>query len=156
MQSRVWCMVAVVLWVAGAATVGWVFVKGWTIPGADGRTEIRLASSERDQILKEMRRLLQAVHRVMIGQSGSEQDIKQAERAARAVGMSMATDADPAIMMKLPLSFKQMGMSVHRDFDELADGIARGEQSRQILNRLTSITSRCATCHELYRLSGEK
>ena len=41
----------------------------------------------------------------------------------RAVGMGMAADVEPAIMMKLPLPFKQMGMSVHRDFDAIADGI---------------------------------
>ncbi len=142
MQSRIWCAAALALWVIGAAIVGWIFVKGWITSGADGRTEIRLAPSERDQILKEMRQLLQAVHGVVVGLNAPEPDAKQVEQTARAVGMRMAADASPSIMMKLPLPFKQMGMSVHRDFDELADGIARGEQSRQTLNRLTSITSR--------------
>jgi hypothetical protein len=45
------CVAAVGLWVLSAAAGGWFFVKGWTTQGADGRTEILLAASERDQIL---------------------------------------------------------------------------------------------------------
>jgi cytochrome c556 len=61
---------------------------------------------------------------------------------------------DPAIMLKLPLPFKQMGMSVHKDMDALADAIVQKETPAQILARLSSITARCTTCHDLYRLSA--
>ena len=63
----------------------------------------------------------------------------------------MAADVNPALIAKLPLPFKAMGMSVHRDFDGLADGIQSGERSEQVLRRLTELTSRCTACHELYR-----
>jgi cytochrome c556 len=67
--------------------------------------------------------------------------------------MQMAADVNPAIMVKLPLAFKQMGMSIHKDMDRLADGIMQGESSVQILNRLSSMTARCTTCHDLYRFA---
>jgi hypothetical protein len=142
------------LWVVTVASVGWVFVKGWTTPGADGRLEIVLAPAERDQILSEMRQLLKAVHGVVTGLSGSEQSLKEAEQAARTAGMTMAADTDPAIMAKLPLAFKQMGMSIHQDMDALAAAIVQKETPQQILQRLSSMTARCTTCHDLYRFSA--
>jgi cytochrome c556 len=51
--------------------------------------------------------------------------------------------------------FKQMGMSVHRDFDAIADGIEQGETGPQTLQRLSNIMSRCTTCHDMYRLSAK-
>lgn len=156
--TRILCWVALLLWVIGTALAGWFFVKGWTTPGSDGRMQILLAPAERDQILGEMRLLLKAVHGVVTGLAGQDRqaDRMQAEQAARAAGMGMAADVDPALMAKLPLPFKQMGMSVHKDFDGLADAIAQGETPQQVMARLASITSRCITCHDLYRLPEGK
>lgn len=147
------CWIVIGLWIVSVAVLGWFFVKGSTSAGSDGRTEIALAPVERDQILAEMRQLLKGVQGVVT--AVNEQNAKGAETAARAVGMGMAVDVEPAIMMKLPLPFKQMGMSVHRDFDAIADGVARGEAGAQSLQRLSSIMSRCTTCHDLYRLAAK-
>lgn len=155
MTTRV-CIVAVALWVATLAGAGWFFVKGWTTKGADGRTEIVLAASERDLILGEMRQLLKAVDGVVRGLGGPQPDLKSMEAAARAAGMGMAADVNPAIMAKLPFPFKQMGMSIHRDMDALADAIVRKETPQQILQRLSSMTARCTTCHDLYRFGVDK
>ena len=146
-------VVAVLLWVVTVAGAGWFFVKGWTVKGTDGRMEISLAPSERDLILGEMRQLLKAVHGVVTGVAGQDQaaDRQQIEQAARAAGMGMAVDVNPAIMAKLPLSFKQMGMSIHRDMDALADAVANKETAQQILQRLSNMTARCTTCHDMYR-----
>jgi cytochrome c556 len=70
--------------------------------------------------------------------------------------MDMAADVNPVIMAKLPLSFKQMGLSIHQDMDALADAIVQKETPQQILQRLSSMTARCTTCHDLYRLSPER
>ena len=78
------------------------------------------------------------------------------EEAARAAGMQMATDTNPAIMVKLPLPFKQMGMSIHKDMDALADAIVRQEAPQQLAQRLSSMTARCTTCHDLYRFRADK
>ena len=147
------CRVAIVLWVVTLILIGWVFVKGWTAKGSDGRTEILLAPAERDQILSEMRQLLKAVDGLVRGLGESKPDLKEMEAAARRVGMKMAADTEPAIMAKLPLPFKQLGMSIHKDMDVLADAIAQQETPQQILQRLSSMTARCTACHDMYRLS---
>lgn len=150
MRSKL-CVATLVTWFVTIGALGWLFVKGWTVEGRDGRTEIVLAPAERDQILGEMRQLLKAVQGVVTGLSGSDGDLKIVEEAARAAGMTMAADVNPAIMAKLPLAFKQMGMSVHQDMDQLADAVVQRETPPQILRRLSSITARCTTCHDLYR-----
>jgi cytochrome c556 len=149
-------MASVVLWIVTVVAGGWLFVKGWTTTGSDGRTEILLAGAERDQILGEMRQLLKSVDGIVRGLGAAELDRKLIQEAARAAGMSMAADVDPAIMVKLPLPFKQMGMSIHKDMDALADAIARNETSQQILQRLSSMTARCTACHDMYRFSAEQ
>lgn len=150
MKSR-WCTSVFVLWILTVTVLGWFFIKGWTAEGSDGRTEILLAAAERDQILAEMRLLLKAVDGIVRGLGEPKRDLKQMEETARAVGMHMAADTEPAIMAKLPLPFKQMGMSIHKDMDVLADAIVQHETPQQILQRLSSITARCTACHDMYR-----
>jgi hypothetical protein len=146
------------LWIVTIVAGGWFFVRGWTVPGTDGRVQVVLAPAERDLILGEMRMLLKAVHGVVTGLAGQDQaaDRTQIERAARSAGMHMAADVNPALMAKLPLPFKQMGMSIHNDMDALADAVIQKETPQQILQRLSSMTARCTTCHDLYRFSTER
>ena len=150
MKSR-WCTLVFVLWILTITVLGWFFIKGWTAEGSDGRTEILLAGAERDQILVEMRQLLKAVDGIVRGLGAAEPDRKLIQEAARAAGMGMAADVEPTIMAKLPLPFKQMGMSIHGDMDALADAITGNETSQQILQRLSSMTARCTACHDIYR-----
>ena len=150
------CIAAIILWVVTVSVGGWFFVKGVTEMGSDGRTEILLKPAERDQILAEMRLLLKAVHVVVRGLGEPNPDRKQMEAAARSAGMNMAADVEPAIMAKLPLPFKQMGMSIHKDMDTLADASAKHETTQQLLKRLSSMTARCTACHDMYRFKASE
>ncbi|MDF0650469.1 MAG: hypothetical protein CV081_06255 [Nitrospira sp. LK265] len=155
-MKRNYCITAITLWVVTLSVGGWFFIKGVTKTGSDGRTEIVLAAAERDQILGEMRLLLKAVDGLLRGLGEPDPDPKQMEATARAVGMNMAADVEPTIMAKLPLPFKQMGMSIHKDMDALADAIVRHETPQQILQRLSSMTARCTACHDMYRFGTSK
>ncbi len=152
------CRIMLGLWIVTIVAAGWFFAQGWTTQGTDGRMQIVLAPAERGLILGEMRMLLKAVHGVVTGLAGQDQEAgrTQIEQAARSAGMGMAVDVNPALMAKLPLPFKQMGMSIHQDMDALADAIVQKETSQQILQRLSSMTARCTTCHEVYRFSTER
>ena len=152
------CWITLGLWILTIGVAGWFFVQGWTAQGNDGRTHIVLAPAERDLILGEMRMLLKAVHGVVTGLASQDQEADRMpiEQAARSAGMGMAADVNPALMAKLPLPFKQMGMSIHKDMDALADAVVQKETPQQILQRLSSMTARCTTCHDLYRFSAER
>ena len=155
-MNRGLCVTVAALWVVTVIAAGWFFVKGWTTKGTDGRIEIVLAMAERDQILAEMRQLLKAVDSVVRGLGEPQPDLRMMEEAARNAGMTMAADVNPAIMAKLPLPFKQMGISIHKDMDALADAAVQQETPQQLLQRLSSMTARCTACHDLYRFSLER
>lgn len=155
-MNRGLCVTVAALWVVTVLAAGWFFVKGWTTKGTDGRIEIVLAMAERDQILAEMRQLLKAVDSIVRGLGEPQPDLRMMEEAARKVGMTMAADVNPAIMAKLPLPFKQMGMSIHKDMDALADAVVQQETPQQLLQRVSSMTARCTACHDLYRFSLER
>jgi len=154
MSYKVGFLSALSLWVVTIAAAGYFFVKGHTVASTDARTAVVLTDVERDQILTEMRHFLKAVHGVL--EAIVARDLSRAERSARTAGMAMSVDVNPIIMAKLPLAFKAMGMSVHRDFDALADGIQSGERGEQVLKRLSDLTSTCTACHDLYRFSTGK
>lgn len=151
MNYKRWFVGSLILWVVAIGTAGYFFVKGRTVPSPDSRIAVALSEAERERILAEMRHLLKSVHGVL--QGVSTQDLDGAGKAARAAGMAMAADVNPLLMAKLPLDFKAMGMSVHRDFDGLADGLQAGERGDQALKRLADVTNRCTACHELYRFA---
>ena len=135
MNYKRWFVGSLILWLFVIGMAGFLFVKGWTVPSRDSRTAVALSEAERDQILAEMRHLLQSVHGVL--QGVSTQDLSGAGKSARAAGMAMAADVNPLLLVKLPLPFKAMGMSVHRDFDGLADGIQFGEPLHRLPRALS-------------------
>jgi len=47
-------------------------------------------------------------------------------------------------------------MSVYQDMDLLADAVVQRETPPQILRRLSSITARCTTCHDMFQLVSSK
>ncbi len=143
-------LVAVVLWVATVAVFAWFFVKGNTTAGTDGRTAVVLAAPERDLVLGEMRGLLTASQQIVQGiQQG---DLKLVAKSARAAGMAAAADVNPALMAKLPVTFKSLGMSVHHDMDDLAQAAESGKNSTELLGMLSSTMMKCVGCHSAWQL----
>lgn len=146
-------LVAIGLWVVTIAVGALVFYKGFTTKGSDQRTAIVLSVAEKDQVLSEMRLLLGALQGSLAGLAAG--DPKRAATAARTGGMGMAVDEAPALIGKLPASFKQMGMAMHKSFDDLASALSSGEKTETILERMAGLTGQCVACHQLYRLHAE-
>jgi len=138
------------LWLVLVAAVGLLFVRGMTTPSSDGRAAIRLSPPERDKILIEMRTLLDSVQKIV--QALPRGDTRSAAAAARASGMAMAAEESPELLLKLPLAFKQQGMTLHRGFDEFAAAADRGEPVARLWERLNSQLTRCVACHANWRL----
>ena len=145
--------IAFALWVITIGVFGYFFVTGSTQKSTDNRTAVLLSSQESDLILGEMRTMLSATSGVLIALG--EGDMKKASAAARSAGMAMAVDTTPVLMAKLPLEFKNLGMSVHGDFDLLAADIDTGLTPQQVAQRLGVTTTKCVACHAAYRLRAE-
>jgi hypothetical protein len=144
---------AILLWIATVAAFGWFFVRGNTAAGTDGRTAIVLQTAERDLILGEMRLLLTATHGILTGISAN--DMKQVATAARSAGMGAAVDVNPALMAKLPLPFKELGMSVHHRMDDIAAAAENGKPASELTGMLTNTMSSCIACHASWQLKAD-
>lgn len=153
MKSNKIVLVAILLWVVTIAVFVWFFIRGNTTAGTDNRTAVVLGAGERSLILSEMRGLLTGVHGILEGINHS--DPKQVAQAARAVGMGSAADVNPALMAKLPMPFKQLGMSVHHDMDDLAQAAESGKPVFELQTMLTDTLSKCVACHAAWQLKAE-
>lgn len=151
MNYRLIAWVSLGLWIATVIVVAVLFVRGSTTPATDGRLAIVLTSGERDLVLGEMRTMLTAVQGIV--QGIHDNDLKRVAAAARTSGMQAAVDTNPALMAKLPLEFKQLGMSVHHGFDDLADAIEGGKAGRdEVLRQLGTQLVTCVACHQSFRI----
>ncbi len=121
-------------------------------PAQDGRVVLELSPAERVVILEEMRMLLSGVQK-MTGALG-QQDMPAVAEAARALGQKMAHEVPPALRAKLPLEFRQLGSSVHRDFDQIALDADSLKDVSYSLTQLSATLQKCVSCHATYQIQA--
>lgn len=144
---------SLLLWVVTIAVFAWFFIRGNTEKGVDGRTAVVLQPAERALILSEMRGLLSSTQAVLDGVNRG--DMQAVSKAALAAGMQGAADVNPALMAKLPLEFKQLGMSVHHDMDAVAKAADSGVSAQEILKMTSGTLAKCVSCHSAWQLKSE-
>ncbi len=143
-------LISLVLAVALGLGVYKVVVVGSVAPYADGRVSVLLLPNERNKVLAEMRGLLESVQAVT--EAAVAGDMAAIETTARAVGMAAAEAESPAMMSKLPLEFKTLGLATHKAFDDLADLAAGGAEPMAVIANLSQVMLNCTACHQGYRL----
>ncbi len=84
----------------------------------DQRITVIVTETERAFILSRMRNML--VGTQLILQASLNKDMPSIVETAQSLGMETIDDAHRKLMNKLPLAFKQLGLSVHRAFDKIA------------------------------------
>ncbi len=144
--------IALLLWLATAAVFAWFFIRGNTTAGADGRTAVVLQAGERDLILSEMRGLLASTQGILEG--ANQGDMQRIIKAASSAGMASAADVNPALMAKLPIEFKQLGLSVHRDMDEIAKAAEGGKPVPELLKMSSNVLTKCVGCHAAWQIKA--
>jgi len=128
------------------------YLHGSSFAGTDGRTAVVLQPAERDLVLTEMRGLLSSTQGILEG--ANQGDVKRIIQASRAAGMASAADVNPALMAKLPLEFKSLGMSVHHDMDEIAKAAEGGTPVPEILKMASNTLTKCVACHSAWQLKA--
>jgi hypothetical protein len=114
------------------------------------RVVLELTPAERALVLEEMRLFLGGIGQLS-GALG-RQDMAAAAEAARAMGLKLAHEVPPALRAKLPQDFRQLGSSVHRDFDQIAlDAASLGDVSHS-LSQLSATLQKCVACHAAYQI----
>jgi len=152
MKSNRYAQIALLLWLATVAVFAWFFIRGITVAGTDGRSAIVLQPGERDLVLTEMRGLLVATQQILEG--ANQGDMQRISKAAHAAGMAGAADVNPVLMAKLPIEFKQLGMSVHQEMDDIAKAAEGGKSSAEILQMASSTLNKCVACHAAWQIKS--
>jgi len=119
-------------------------------PAHDGRAILALHPDERAMILDEMRRFLDGVQKMTAAMG--QQDMPAAAAAARDMGRKMAHEVPPALRAKLPLEFRQLGASVHGDFDQIALDAESLKDVSYSLGQLSATLQKCVSCHTMYQI----
>ncbi len=119
----------------------------------DERTVMVLAPSERAVVLLEMRQFLSGVQ--LMTDAFAREDAKALAQAARSLGKAAVHEVPPALRAKLPMEFKQLGFSVHGDFDQIAmDAESMGDMKHS-MTQLASTLQKCVACHTIYQIQNE-
>ena len=152
MKSNKLAQIALLLWVVTIGVFAWFFIRGNTVAGTDGRTAVVLLPGERDLVLTEMRGLLAATQQILEG--ANQGDRQRIITAARAAGMAGAADVNPSLMAKLPIEFKQLGMSVHHEMDDIAKAAEGGKSPAEILQMASNTLTKCVACHAAWQIKA--
>jgi hypothetical protein len=136
-----------------AAMTYTLLIRGKTEAAPDGRVAVVVKPPERELLLREMRLFLEGLQAMAAGLE--RDDLTGVAAAARALGASMTRDVPPALMTKLPLEFKTLGLSVHRDFDRIALDAEGLGIAKHTLGQLSEVMQKCVACHRTYQLRAE-
>ncbi|MCP5075540.1 MAG: cytochrome c [Rhodobacteraceae bacterium] len=143
-----------ILMIGAVAFAAYTFVVGKTGEvGDDGRTAIMMSADEKELVLGEMRGLLEAVQAVT--QGVAENDLAAVSVSAHAVGMSSTGGEPAALIAKLPLEFKKLGMATHQAFDDLGNEASDMGDPKVVLSMLGDVLQNCTSCHAGYRFDVE-
>jgi hypothetical protein len=119
-------------------------------PAGDSRVVLELNPGERAMILEEMRQFLAGVQKVT--GALARQDMQEAAGAARGMGQTMVHEVPPALRAKLPLEFRQLGFSVHREFDQIAMDAETLKDVSTTLSQVSATLQKCVSCHATYQI----
>jgi predicted membrane-bound mannosyltransferase len=143
--------VAIALLLAIIAGIGIKFmVLGSTGKGKDGRTAVLLTQTERQQVLAEMRMLLEANQQIV--EALANDDRKAIQSATQPVGSSAVATMDVRLKAKLPFEFKKLGFATHDAFDAMGSMAAEGRPMKEIQIKLATTMNNCIACHAAYQL----
>lgn len=116
----------------------------------DRRQTLNLNDAQRNHVLTEMRAMLSGTQAILAALAAN--DRTELVRQARLLGMNMGHKAESSVHDVLPAAFMQMGMAVHRVFDQIAADVEAGADANHTLLQLSSALSTCASCHETYQI----
>ena len=151
LQKISWVLNIVLVIVIGAM-VYMFLIRGSVAPSKDGRTAIIISDGERNMMLGDMRRFLEHVQ--IISVALGDNDMDAVVEAAENVG-TRDENPPPALIAKLPLEFKTMGMGTHTAFDQLAKQTRDGANVQEVAAALGEIMTNCVTCHATYKIEIE-
>ena len=151
-KSRIYLAIVAVLLLVIAAMAYKFIIAGSTEKAEDGRVALILEPGERMLMLREMRDFVAGLQ--LISDALSRDDMRDVAKAARAMGTARTHDVPVAMMGKLPIEFKTLALSVHREFDTIATDAEGTGIPKHTLTQLSDALQKCVACHGSYQVKA--
>ncbi|MCX7184447.1 MAG: hypothetical protein NTW90_04285 [Nitrosospira sp.] len=116
----------------------------------DERRVLPVTEMQRNHILTEMRALLAGTQNIL--SALARDDMAAVARHARPLGTGMAHKGEDHMQAALPQEFMRLGMSVHKDFDQIAADAESLKNPKHTLKQLSESMNKCVACHAAYQL----
>lgn len=126
---------------------------GETHHSIDKRQTIQVNEMQRNHILTEMRSLLSGTQHIL--DALSKEDMKAVAHHARQLGMGMAHKGEDHLRSVLPPEFMRLGMSVHKDYDQIAGDAESVKDPKYTLGQMGKLMEKCNACHTTWQLRAE-
>ena len=119
---------------------------------ADDRSLVILRPQETNMMLQDMRNYLEGLQ--TINQSIAIEDYQSVESAARVLGKIAIYEVKPVMSKNLVPKFRRMAVSVHDDFETLANMARNKKPPLEIIGHIGEMMQTCVTCHETFRVGN--
>lgn len=116
----------------------------------DNRKILAFSEAQRGHVLEEMRALLSGTRNILAALSTD--DMAAVSKYARPLGLGMAHKAEDHLKGVLPREFMQLGMFLHRDFDQIAADAESRQDPKLTLRQLSDAMTKCVACHDTYQI----
>lgn len=116
----------------------------------DEREVVIVRPKERTRILGEMRKYLGGLQEINDALSKEEWTVVAA--TARTMGTIAIYDVISFMPRARTQRFREIGFSVHDDFDRIAADAEKLKDARHTLRQLSVTMKKCVLCHESYQL----
>jgi hypothetical protein len=151
-RQRMQLGIIAVLLLVIAGMVYQFIVVGSVEKAKDGRAAILLEPGERALVLAEMRGLVAGLQQMT--DALARDDMKSAAATAHQMGMAAAHSAPAPMVGKLPLEFKTLGFSLHREFDTIAMDAEGLGDPKHTLKQLAGALQKCVACRSTYQIKA--
>jgi cytochrome c556 len=117
-------------------------------PAVDVRQRVEIPQAQRNEILAEMRGMLESLRGILFGLAAG--DMAAVRTAAEA--SSVEATANPELDRRLPKGFLQFRYQTHEGFNSLAIEARSGSTQANLLTKVAGITNNCVGCHRAFRV----
>jgi hypothetical protein len=118
----------------------------------DSRQVLNLTEPQRSHVLTEMRALLTATQNIT--GALAKDDMAAVAKSAKSVGFNMKHKAENSLHSVLPKDFMMLGMSMHKNFDVIADDAVKLKDPKHTLQQLSETLAKCSACHATYQIQS--
>lgn len=127
-----------------------LFITATATAEIDNRQVLPLSELQRNHVLTEMRALLLGTQNIL--DALYKEDMAAVADYARSLGMGMAHKGEDHLKAVLPKEFMQLGMSVHKAFDQIAVDAESLKDPKHALGQLSESMKKCSACHDNYQI----